>query len=140
MHTFTITLLMTVLLAGSVAGQDYKNYFVAAGSLIDKTNVQELTGVLRQKQLWITGADRQTHPACIVLLDESTTGVFVMDYRPNDAIGSRVRITVLRADPVARPGTDVRTHSGGLDRSIDPSQSAKCYSAVKPATPIGCTR
>ncbi len=136
MQTLTITFLMTLLLTGSVLGQESKNYFIAAGNLVDKTNVKELTGVLRQKNLWIIGADRQMHPASVVLLDESTRGVFVMDYRPATAVGSKVRISAVQTNPIAHPGTDVRNTSGGLDSSIDPNQSAKCYAAVKPATAI----
>ena|ERR1051326_6031216 len=139
MQALTFTLLMTVLLTGSAFGQEYKNYVVASGNLVEKSKVKELTGVLRQKSLWIQGADGQSHPACIVQLSDSPKGVFVMDYRPASAVGSKVRISAVPMPPVVNPKTDVRTASGSLDSSIDASRAAKCYSAVRNATLIDYT-
>ncbi len=135
-HWIAATMVLAGLLAGSAHGQEYKNYVVASGKLVEKSKVKELTGVLREKNLWITGADRQTHPACIVQPVDSSRGFFVLDYRPAKAVGSTVRISVVPTAPVAHPDADVRSASGGLDISIDGNRSARCYAAVRDATPI----
>jgi len=136
MKTFTITILMTALLTSLAVGQEYKKYVVASGNLVEKSKVKELTGTLRQKSLWITGADRQTHSSCIIQLTDSTQGVFIMDYKPTIPVGRKVRIPVVKMADVAQPSVEVRTGSGTLDKIIDRNKSAKCYSAVRDATAI----
>lgn len=136
MQAIIITILLATFWTSSVLGQECKNYVVASGNLVEKSKVKELTGVLRQKNLWITGADRQTHSACVIQLTDSTHGVFVMDYRPTTAIGSKVRISAVKMADVAHPALEVRTGSGTLDNLIDGNLSTKCYAVARDATAI----